>query len=279
MNIKTLALGSLLGALLLTGCSDNGNNSTYNPPNNGGISGGPYLVAPVAVDDAFSGRGNSQITGNVLTNDVANGSPISSHTPPGHGTLVLNADGSFTYTPTTGFIGTDTFTYTLTNSSGSSTATVTLNLAGVAIFVNNQATAGGDGSQAHPYQTLSTAVTAATGITGAQIVVYQGDGTSTGYNTPVTLASGQSLVGFSAAAQPVLTGPIIFTSGNDLENLKIFGPAGVAVNATGAINGTIQGVTIANDTTTGNTGSVDLDNAIGTFTISNCAATNLASTS
>src|SRR4029077_17335832 len=42
------------------------------------------------------------------------------------GTVTLNADGSFTYTPLTGFIGVDTFTYTVTNSSGSSTATVSI---------------------------------------------------------------------------------------------------------------------------------------------------------
>ena len=37
-----------------------------------------------------------------------------------HGTLALNADGSFTYTPTADFIGTDTFTYTATDGAGSS---------------------------------------------------------------------------------------------------------------------------------------------------------------
>jgi hypothetical protein len=32
-------------------------------------------------------------------------------TPPAHGTLVLNADGSFVYTPAPGFVGTDSFIY------------------------------------------------------------------------------------------------------------------------------------------------------------------------
>ena len=32
-------------------------------------------------------------------------------TGPAHGTLTLNADGSFTYTPTAGYTGTDSFTY------------------------------------------------------------------------------------------------------------------------------------------------------------------------
>jgi hypothetical protein len=32
-------------------------------------------------------------------------------TPPAHGVLVLNGDGSFTYTPAAGFAGSDSFTY------------------------------------------------------------------------------------------------------------------------------------------------------------------------
>jgi Bacterial Ig domain len=36
-------------------------------------------------------------------------------TPPANGTVTLAADGSFTYTPTNGYIGPDQFTYTATN--------------------------------------------------------------------------------------------------------------------------------------------------------------------
>jgi hypothetical protein len=43
-----------------------------------------------------------------------------------NGVLTLNADGSFTYTPDSGFSGTDSFTYAAMNASGSSPATVTL---------------------------------------------------------------------------------------------------------------------------------------------------------
>src|SRR5207302_1926501 len=47
---------------------------------------------------------------------------------PAHGTLSLGPDGSFSYTPTAGFSGTDTFTYLAQDARGrsSSPATVTV---------------------------------------------------------------------------------------------------------------------------------------------------------
>src|SRR5207237_2851758 len=49
---------------------------------------------------------------------------------PTNGTLAMNANGAFTYTPNAGFSGIDTFTYTARDASGqiSTTATVTLNV-------------------------------------------------------------------------------------------------------------------------------------------------------
>jgi hypothetical protein len=45
---------------------------------------------------------------------------------PGHGTAVLNNDGSVTYTPTTGFGGSDTFTITFSDGHGSQTITASV---------------------------------------------------------------------------------------------------------------------------------------------------------
>ena len=269
MNFKTkLALGTLVGSLLLSGCSDDNNN--------GGIIGGPFLVAPTAVNDAYSSRGNAQITPaasvGVLANDTPNTGVISAHTAPGHGTLVLNADGSFTYTPTSGFQGTDTFTYTLTNSSGSSTATVTLTISGIAYYVNNQAAAGGDGSQAHPFQTLSTATTAVSGINGAMIFVFRGDGTSTGLDTAVALGQNQTLSGLNeTAGKPVLSGLVTLGTNSTVNGLTLNSASGDAIKATNVGSVTLTNLTVSNVTSNG----LSATNISGSCTFSGLTFTNI----
>lgn len=50
-------------------------------------------------------------------------------TQPAHGSAVANADGTITYTPTSGWAGTDTFTYQVSDGNGgTATATVTVNV-------------------------------------------------------------------------------------------------------------------------------------------------------
>ena len=86
---------------------------------------------PIANLDSYQdGVGGAQ-TLNVLANDTdpADGSlSISSYTNPANGTLTLIDSGTeFSYTPNTGFFGTDTFTYVATDGTRlSNTATVTI---------------------------------------------------------------------------------------------------------------------------------------------------------
>jgi hypothetical protein len=51
----------------------------------------------------------------VLANDTGTPVTLISHTEPAHGTLVLNADGSFVYTPDAGYSGPDGFQYTISD--------------------------------------------------------------------------------------------------------------------------------------------------------------------
>jgi YVTN family beta-propeller protein/VCBS repeat-containing protein len=76
---------------------------------------------PRAVDDAVVTSEDLATTGNVLSNDTdADGDPLKAAlvTGPQHGTVALNSDGSFTYTPTADYNGTETFTYKVSDDTG-----------------------------------------------------------------------------------------------------------------------------------------------------------------
>ncbi len=76
----------------------------------------PPNQAPVAADDSVRTQAGSAVSGNVLTNDSdPDGDPLvvtpTPVVPPAHGELILNPDGTFTYTPTPGWAGVDSFVY------------------------------------------------------------------------------------------------------------------------------------------------------------------------
>jgi hypothetical protein len=68
-------------------------------------------IAPVTVADSYSTPAGTTLTGNVLTNDLGTNPRAILITRPTNGVLVLNPNGSFTYVPNAGFVGTDSFTY------------------------------------------------------------------------------------------------------------------------------------------------------------------------
>jgi len=87
---------------------------------------------PTAVDDAYTTDQGKTLTvpaPGVLANDVGTGlstTPQNAAPTAQGGTVTLNADGSFIYTPPAGFGSPpdDSFTYTVTNAGGSASATV-----------------------------------------------------------------------------------------------------------------------------------------------------------
>jgi alpha-tubulin suppressor-like RCC1 family protein/uncharacterized protein YkwD/thiol-disulfide isomerase/thioredoxin/plastocyanin/uncharacterized membrane protein YphA (DoxX/SURF4 family) len=90
-------------------------------------------IPPVAVDDSFTVDQDTALRINapgVLANDTdTEGSPLTAALVNGtvHGTLSLNADGSFAYLPDAGFSGTDAFTYQASDGmENSNIATVTI---------------------------------------------------------------------------------------------------------------------------------------------------------
>jgi uncharacterized delta-60 repeat protein len=95
-------------------------------------------VAPTATDNTYATPQATFVSGNVITDDTGSGvdsdpaganDPLTvvGHSNPSHGTLVINSDGSFIYTPDSTFAGIDSFTYTISDGDGGiDTATVTI---------------------------------------------------------------------------------------------------------------------------------------------------------
>ncbi|MDZ7900146.1 MAG: Ig-like domain-containing protein [Arcicella sp.] len=77
----------------------------------------PSATTPLAINDINITPKDVPATGNVLTNDDKKGLPVTASvlTPPTNGTIVLNPNGTYTYTPTTGFVGKDSVQYQICN--------------------------------------------------------------------------------------------------------------------------------------------------------------------
>ena len=83
----------------------------------------PEAVVPDAVNDSFEVVEDGVLAANVSQNDTASADApnVYSVAPgdgPANGSLSMNPDGSFTYTPNPDFNGSDTFTYTVTDGNG-----------------------------------------------------------------------------------------------------------------------------------------------------------------
>jgi hypothetical protein len=90
-------------------------------------------LPPVATNDSYSTSVNTRLNvavSGVLTNDTdPQALPLTAVlvAGPAHGSLTLNVDGSFTYTPNTNYYGTDSFTYRANDGlANSNVATVSL---------------------------------------------------------------------------------------------------------------------------------------------------------
>jgi hypothetical protein len=121
----------------------------YTLANGGGTATAQVNVSvlpppPTAANDSYSTQQNTPLTiaaPGVLANDTTNGATISSYgassgteqqslgaatSTTGGGSVMMNANGGFTYSPTASFTGNDTFKYIVTSASGNATATVTI---------------------------------------------------------------------------------------------------------------------------------------------------------
>ena len=90
-----------------------------------------YPVTPTVAGSAYSTAQDTSVSGQ-LSAVVANGAPLvfSKQNDPANGAVTVHSDGTFTYTPRSGFAGKDTFTFTAaagSSISGAATETIQVN--------------------------------------------------------------------------------------------------------------------------------------------------------
>lgn len=130
---------------------------TYDPDNTcAGCTAPPVtpIPPPVANNNDTTAKDGIPVVIRVLDNDSPgpSGSPLAPATieivtQPVHGTVIVNADGTISYTNNTGYTGNDSFTYRVKDENGlwSNVATVTITVLKNEIHVPNILTANGDG--------------------------------------------------------------------------------------------------------------------------------------
>ncbi|HEY0044795.1 MAG TPA: tandem-95 repeat protein [Allosphingosinicella sp.] len=240
---------------------------------NGLTPNGIVKVSPIALNDALpSISGNTPITitaaqllGNDIDPDGAEANlTITGVSAANNGVIVNNGDGTFTFTPTTGYVGAASFQYTIADEQGLGSVTtgiVTFTVTDPIWYVNNATGSDvtGDGSYLKPFATFTPLNTggSADALDNADdtIFVYNA---GTYANASITLEAGQKLYGDGHAFS--VNGLDI---GANAANTTL-SHTGVAVTLSS--NNTIMGVTL-NGTANGAIGIDDGGNNVGTLTI------------
>ncbi|HJW93094.1 MAG TPA: Ig-like domain-containing protein, partial [Thermoanaerobaculia bacterium] len=249
--------------------------------------------APSGGIDGFGGVGNTDLevsttfftgprvhlTGNLLTNDTdLDGDTLSTvgETVPGSlgGSATINTDGTFRYSPAVSATS-ETFTYHVTDGTDITPVVVTITLTNRVWYAKNNV-ANGTGTSSSPFNTLAGANTAS--AANEFIYVFNGDGSSTGYNGNFTLKSGVSLIGEG----------VVLTVGAN--NLSTAGTKPTLTNTTPGVilqvgtGATVRGVHLASTGTaaaitnsgnalgTMNVGDVLIDGVGGAFNLNTSAA-------
>jgi hypothetical protein len=159
-------------------------------------------VTPLTVNDATSTPANTATTIDVLANDGGSGLTLTAVSHPANGTAAI-ADGVVSYTPASGFSGTDSFTYTATDAAGQQTrATVSVTVMAVAVDDSASTTAGTpiDIDALANDAGSNIAITSAT-APGHGAVTIQSDGTLN--YTPATGFSGTDSFRYTATQQSI----------------------------------------------------------------------------
>lgn len=248
---------------------------------------------PIAANDTLTMTGNTPITitgASLLANDRdPDGSPETAITLTAvggatNGTVVLNGDGSITFTPTTGYTGPASFTYTIQDADGATaTGTVNVTVSGLVWYVDNSY-AGGNGASDGSFLRPFTSLDPLNGVTGDGTTNDDVDGVNqtifvynrgTSYTSGITLEAGQRLFGDgheftvngTAIGAPATTTNstiqyatygVVLATDNDIRGITFSGSASGAIGIEDG-NGTVGNLTIANVSVIGSGKAVDID--------------------
>lgn len=269
------------------------------------------LVRPNAQPETYNDVGNTQlavvaacpsavttpnvcVVGTVLSNDSGPGplTATTGGTTTNGGTVSMNADGTFVFTPIVGSTAADSFTYTLTDNNGiTNTAVVTINLSNVVWYVNGAAGVDGDGRSNTPFNTMTSASTAH--LSGHFVFVHSaGTPTSTpgsitmkatttlwGQGTSLPAIGGITIQGTAATSKPVLSGTVtIGGSTVQISSLDVTTSAGTALsdNQAGAITGILVQNGVALSAT--NNPALVLSDVTGTLGFASVGSSSSAAT-
>ncbi len=165
-------------------------------------------LPPAAMNDTYTINANTalnQPAPGVLSNDTdPEGATLTAQlsSGPSHGTLTLNTNGSFAYTPAANYAGTDSFTYTAndgTNSSNVATATITVSPEPVSLyslFLNPTSVTGGSASQ-------GTVTLGGPAPTGGVVVSLSDDSSAASVPASVTIPGGSTSATFTITTIPM----------------------------------------------------------------------------
>ena len=129
-NLKFKPDGTTVGNVTFTFSATDNSGAESNAPATYTIPVTDVVVT--ANNDSYEVPKNTAVTGNVRLNDndPNNGTLVATKlTNPSHGTVVVNSDGTYTYTPATDYLGPDSFTYQISRATDpNAKATATVNL-------------------------------------------------------------------------------------------------------------------------------------------------------
>ncbi|QHS63670.1 Ig-like domain-containing protein [Chitinophaga agri] len=250
----------------------------------------PVVTPPV--NNPPTGTGDTKITNqDTPVNGVVTGTDVDGDaltftkaTDPAHGSVIVHADGTYTYTPATGYVGNDSFTITISDGKGGTT-TVTVNVI-VTAPANNPPTGTGD-TKITNQDTPVNGVVTGTDVDGDALtftkatdpahgsVIVHADGTytytpATGYvgndGFTVTIADGKggsTTVTVNITVTPVVTPPV--------NNPPTGTGDSQTTNQDTPVNGTVTGTDVDGDAltftkATDPTNGTVIVNANGTYT-------------